>query len=51
LDYFQTKMTMLLSLLTIQSVIYSLLLEIVKFDLSLAAKMLSFQLVSFDAIF
>jgi len=36
-------MTILLSLLTIQLVIYSLLLKIVKFDLSLVAEILMFQ--------
>jgi len=36
------------SLLTIQLVIYSLLLKIVKFDLSLVAEILIFQLVNVD---
>jgi len=40
-------MTIIKSLLTIQLVIYSLLLGIVKFDLSVVAKILIFQLVNF----
>ena len=48
---FKSKMTILYSLFTIQLVIYSLLLEIVKFDLSLVAKILIFQLVKFDYFF
>jgi len=40
-------MTIIWSLLTIELVIYSLLLEIVKLDKSLVTKMLIFQLVNF----
>jgi len=41
-------MTILWSLLIIQLVIFSLPLEIVKFDLSLVAKIFIFQSVNFD---
>jgi len=44
-------MTILWSLLTIQLAIHSLLLEKVKFDYSLVAKILIFQFVNFDYFF
>jgi len=46
--YFWSQMPIYWPLLSIQLVIYSLLLEIVKFELSLVGKILIFQLVNSD---